>query len=304
MPVLQSDRRTPFGEPRPAKGAPASLVGEGRGGEAPHASCSGLHATPATLPPSLLLGEGRGGGALRIAERPSPNHGPRRGGARPDMVVLHYTGMDAGAADRLRDPAAEVSAHYLIARDGAVLALVPEEQRAWHAGVSAWGGITDVNSRSIGIELDNPGHALGYPPFPEPQMAALEALLSGVMDRWAIPPERLVGHACVAPARKIDPGEKFDWRRLARQGLAVWLDAPPGAGGPADPARFRAAARAFGYPVDEGEGWTDALSAVWASFAMRFRPAEVASPPNAVGVGHLEALAARWPVLELPPPID
>jgi N-acetylmuramoyl-L-alanine amidase len=220
------------------------------------------------------------------------------------MVVLHYTGMVGvrAAADRLCDPAAEVSAHYLIARNGEVLALVPEELRAWHAGVSAWGGVTDVNSRSIGIELDNPGHVFGYHPFPEPQMAALETLLEGVLARWAIPPERVLGHACVAPNRKIDPGEKFDWRRLAQRGFCVWLDGDLHGGGCAggaavDPARFRAAARAFGYSPDAAEGWTDGLAAVWRSFAMRFRPAEANSPPNEAGVRHLEALAARWPVV-------
>lgn len=251
-----------------------------------------------------------------VTERRSPNCGERRGGARPDMVVLHYTGMKSAraAADRLCDPVAEVSAHYLIARDGEVLALVPEARRAWHAGAAAWGDATDVNSRSIGIELDNPGHSLGFHPYPEPQMATLEALLEGVVVRWAIPPERVLGHACVAPGRKIDPGEKFDWRRFARRGLAVWLDGTaelgPNDAGPndaarndaglGDAARFRTAARAFGYPVDEAtgesDGWTEALCAVWRSFAMRFRPAEADSRPHDAGIGHLEALAARWPV--------
>lgn len=246
---------------------------------------------------------------LRIARRDSPNCGERRGGARPDMVVLHYTAMASAraAADRLCDPAAEVSAHYLIDADGAVLALVPEHLRAWHAGQAGWGAVEDVNSRSIGIELANPGHALGYPPFPEPQMAALERLLAGIRERWPVPPERIVGHGCVAPGRKIDPGEKLDWRRLARRDLAVWLDGPAPDTTPADPGRFRAAARAFGYPVDDAACWTDALAAVWRSFAMRFRPAEfgpdrTAGPqgpaPHGRGVAHLESLAARWPVAD------
>ena len=254
-----------------------------------------------------MPGKRRAGCALPVAERRSPNCGPRRDGARPDMVVLHYTAMTSAlaAADRLCDPEAAVSAHYLVAADGAVLALVPEELRAWHAGASAWGGVTDVNSRSIGIELDNPGHHLGYPPFPEPQMAALEALLTGILARWAIPPERVVGHACIAPGRKIDPGEKLDWRRLARRGLSVWLD-EAGPGGPAwtaapdgsaaDASRFREAARAFGYAADAAEGWTPAICAVWRSFAMRFRPWRAGTPPDAAGVRHLEGLAGRWPV--------
>ncbi|MHA1108209.1 MAG: N-acetylmuramoyl-L-alanine amidase, partial [Alphaproteobacteria bacterium] len=184
-----------------------------------------------------------------IETHSSPNFGPRRGGAAPDMIVLHYTGMDtAGAAiARLTDPASEVSAHYLVDLDGRVVGMVGEDMRAWHAGAASWGGVADVNSRSIGIEIVNPGRVLGYPPFPEPQVAALEALLGDIMARHAIAPERVVGHACVAPGRKGDPGEKFDWRRLARRRLSVWLDPEPAAPGAADAARFQSAARRFGY---------------------------------------------------------
>ena len=213
---------------------------------------------------------------------PSPNHGPRRGGVRPDMVVLHYTGM-AGlgpALHRLCDPAAQVSAHYVIARDGTLLALVPEDLRAWHAGAGGWGTVTDVNSRSIGIELENPGTA----PFPALQMAALEALLVGVMARWAVPPERVIGHACMAPTRKADPGPRFDWRRLARQGMAVW----PEGEHQADPADFAAHARAFGYPQAP-------VPALLSAFRARFRPwAQGPVSPNDAGT--LAALARRWPV--------
>lgn len=153
---------------------------------------------------------------------PSPNHGPRRLGA-PDMVVIHYTDMETAAAARARlcDPAAEVSAHYLIDQDGTVEQLVAEDRRAWHAGRSEWEGETDVNSRSIGVELANPGHSGGMTPFPEPQMAALETLLRDLMARWPIPPANVVGHEHVAPGRKIDPGPKFDWARLRRQGLVA-----------------------------------------------------------------------------------
>lgn len=152
----------------------------------------------------------------------SPNHNARRLG-RPDMVVIHYTGMTNAAAARARlcDPAAQVSAHWLIGLDGGVEALVPEERRAWHAGVSSWEGESDVNSRSIGIELVNPGHEHGYHPFPEPQMAALERLLARIMARWPVEARNVVGHQDVAPGRKIDPGEKFDWARLARGGLSA-----------------------------------------------------------------------------------
>lgn len=150
---------------------------------------------------------------------PSPNFGERRDGVRPSLIVLHYTAMEsAGAAcARLCDPQAEVSAHYLVDYDGRVMSLVDEADRAWHAGAGGWGEITDVNSHSIGIELQNDGAE----PFPEPQMAALERLLAGVMDRWGIGPEGLIGHDDCAPGRKLDPGVKFDWARLARQGLAL-----------------------------------------------------------------------------------
>lgn len=152
----------------------------------------------------------------------SQNHNERRLGA-PDMILVHYTDMDTAAAARMRlcDPAAEVSCHYLIDLDGAVDQLVAEDRRAWHAGVSEWGGEADVNSRSIGIELQNQGpNGGGYHPFPEPQMAALEALIAEIAARWSIAPENVVGHEDVAPGRKIDPGPKFDWARLVRRGLA------------------------------------------------------------------------------------
>lgn len=214
---------------------------------------------------------------------PSPNSGPRRGGARPDLVVIHYTGMAGweAARDRLCDPAAEVSAHYLVRPDGPVLALVPEVLRAWHAGAGAWGGVGDVNSRSIGIELANPGDA----PFPAPQMAALEALLAGVMTRWAIPPERVIGHADMAPDRKADPGPRFDWRRLALAGLAVWPAPDPA---PAAVAGLQPALRAFGYPAAD----PDRLLAV---FRARFRPFArgPATPADAAAAADL---ARRFPV--------
>ncbi len=155
------------------------------------------------------------------SEFPSPNHGERRLGP-PDMIIIHYTGMETCAAARARlcDPAAEVSAHYLIDLDGSVEQLVDEDRRAWHAGVSEWEGETDINSRSIGIELANRGHGPDYHPFPEPQMAALEALIQTIRQRWNIPLQNIVGHEDIAPGRKIDPGPKFDWARLKRQNLA------------------------------------------------------------------------------------
>ena len=150
---------------------------------------------------------------------PSPNFGDRRDGLLPTLVVIHYTAMDSAEAalTRLCDPVAEVSAHYLIGADGTVWQMVDEAARAWHAGAGDWLGQGDVNSRSIGIELDNRGDH----PFSNPQMTVLETLLAEIMTRWHIPPDGVIGHSDSAPGRKFDPGPRFDWARLARQGLAV-----------------------------------------------------------------------------------
>jgi N-acetylmuramoyl-L-alanine amidase len=200
-----------------------------------------------------------------IVDRPSPNFDAR---ALPvSMIVLHYTGMTdaASALDRLTDAAAKVSSHYCIGEDGTVFRLVDEADRAWHAGRSHWRGIDDVNSASIGIELVNPGHEWGYRPFPEAQMQALLPLMAGIVGRHAITRGNIVGHSDVAPARKMDPGELFDWERLARVRLALprprkhlvdplWEDSG-----------FLLALARFGYEV------TDGPAAVRA-FQRRFRP--------------------------------
>jgi N-acetylmuramoyl-L-alanine amidase len=187
---------------------------------------------------------------------PSPNYGERRGRGRVELVVLHYTAMPdcAAALDRLCDPVAEVSAHYLIDADGTVLSLVDEAARAWHAGAGEWRGAGDVNSRSIGIELANSGAE----PFAEAQMEALERLLAGILDRHGLGPEAVIGHSDMAPDRKGDPGARFDWRRLAVQGLSVWPK-------PAEPGDFIADLRAFGYP----DASPDVLLT---AFRLRFRP--------------------------------
>jgi N-acetylmuramoyl-L-alanine amidase len=219
---------------------------------------------------------------MKSRSHPSPNFGPRRGGARPDLIVLHYTampGLDA-ALTRLCDPAAEVSAHYLIAPDGEILALVPEEMRAWHAGAGAWGAVTDVNSRSIGIEIANDGAS----PFAAAAMRALEKLLAAVMARHAIPPERVIGHADMAPGRKGDPGARFDWRRLALQGLSVW----PGPAEPAHGADIWPALAAFGYPAaDPGD--------LLAAFRLRFHPGAT-GPATGAEAAMARDLARRFPV--------
>lgn len=145
------------------------------------------------------------------------------------MVVLHYTGMTDGpsALARLCDPEAKVSSHYVVEEDGRVFLLVPEERRAWHAGVSYWAGERDINGLSIGIEIVNPGHECGYRPFPEAQIASVIALLDEVRERWTIPDARILGHSDVAPARKIDPGELFPWARLAAAGHGLWAEPAP-----------------------------------------------------------------------------
>lgn len=161
------------------------------------------------------------------AVMPSPNHGERQDGRRPDMIVLHYTGMpDADAAlERLRTAASKVSSHYFVYEDGRVMQLVQESRRAWHAGVSSWAGETDINSCSIGIEIANPGHQYGYRDFPRRQIAAVTALCRGILTRNTISPERVVAHSDVAPSRKQDPGEKFPWRTLYESGVGRWV--PP-----------------------------------------------------------------------------
>jgi len=191
----------------------------------------------------------------------SPNFNQRPPSGAVDMLVLHYTGMRTAEAalERLCDPAAEVSAHYLIDEAGTVFPLVEEDMRAWHAGLSCWRGETNVNSRSIGIELVNPGHEFGYRPFPEPQMAALAELARGILARWPIPARNVVGHSDVAPRRKQDPGELFDWRRLAAQGIGLWPE-PLAARGDA-----AALLASYGYEIED-------LPASLAAFQRHFRP--------------------------------
>jgi len=158
-----------------------------------------------------------------MIHHPSPNHEARRVDVI-DMLVLHYTGMPSAelALQRLCDPAAKVSAHYLIDEDGTVLALVPEERRAWHAGLASWRGHTDINSRSIGIELVNPGHEFGYRPFPDAQIDALIGLAQTILARHPIAARNVVGHSDIAPSRKSDPGELFPWPRLKSYGIGLW----------------------------------------------------------------------------------
>lgn len=215
---------------------------------------------------------------------PSPNFGDRRGTTALDMVVLHYTAMTSAEAARdwLCAPESEVSCHYVIAEDGRLWQLVQEADRAWHAGRGCWSGVSDVNSHSIGIELAN----TGFHPFPEPQMAVLEALLAGIIDRWSITPERVVGHSDTALGRKTDPGGRFDWRRLARRGLSVW---PEPTDRPLNAAQFWADCTDFGYEVSP-QTKEDVLNAS----RLRFRP-WAKGPLDAQDCAVMADLATRFP---------
>jgi N-acetylmuramoyl-L-alanine amidase len=169
---------------------------------------------------------------MNVIEAPSPNFDPRT--TPPDMIVLHYTGMPTGegALERLRDPAAKVSAHYVVEEDGRIFRLVPEERRAWHAGVSFWKGVRDINTASVGIEIVNPGHEFGYRPFPDAQIASVIGLVGDIRTRWTVENDRIVGHSDVAPDRKDDPGELFPWKRLAEAGHGLWVEPPAAPGAP------------------------------------------------------------------------
>lgn len=165
--------------------------------------------------------------ALQFIDHPSPNY-DERGGVPIEKLVLHYTGMKSGAEAiaRLCDPAAKVSAHYVVEEDGRIFRLVDESKRAWHAGVSYWRGCRDLNAHSIGIEMVNPGHEFGYRDFPEPQMQSVMALCHDILSRYPIPSRSVVGHSDIAYERKADPGERFDWERMAKAGIGLWHDNP------------------------------------------------------------------------------
>ncbi len=211
---------------------------------------------------------------MQPRDRPSPNHGPRPAGVAIDMLILHYTGMPSAAAalERLCSPEAQVSAHYVVEEDGTVWRLVPEEGRAWHAGVSAWAGRRDINDRSIGVELVNPGHEFGYRDFPEAQMAALEALCRDILARHPIPPRQVLGHSDVAPQRKTDPGERFDWQRLAKAGIGLWPDWPESAPPPQPVGAVQRQLAAIGYETPESGVLDEATRRVIVAFQRHFRP--------------------------------
>ncbi len=237
-----------------------------------------------------------------VAEvRASPNHAERKQGARPDMLVLHYTGMrDHDAAVRqLCTPGTDVSAHYVVQPDGYIIQLVAEERRAWHAGASSWAGETDINSRSIGIELANPGHEHGYPEFPKRQIAATIALCRSILTRHQIPRDRVLAHSDVAPARKQDPGEKFPWKVLADSGIGLWVrPAPVTQAGPifvlgeTDPAveEIQQLLARYGYGVTPTGYLDSATRDAVAAFQRHFRPIRVDGVVDVSTTATLKAL--------------
>ena len=238
--------------------------------------------TPLGEPHAPLLN--RADSPVVDALAPSPNHGERHGGRRPDWLILHYTGMADGpsALRWLRDPVSQVSCHYVVEEDGRVLQLVAEARRAWHAGRSTWQGETDLNSASIGIEIVNPGHEGGLPPYPEAQIAAVVALCRDIVDRQAISPARVLAHSDIAPGRKQDPGERFPWAHLAAAGLGLWV-APNGSEAEAPNLNIRALQerlKGLGYGA-ETTGLLDAgTKIVIRAFQLHFRPSCANGQPD------------------------
>ncbi len=236
---------------------------------------------------------------VHVRDLPSPNHDARPEGVPIDTLILHYTGMPTARAaiDRLRDPAAAVSCHYVVDEDGTVLRLVPEARRAYHAGVSCWRDNTDMNGRSIGLEIVNPGHEWGYRDFPVLQLAAVCDLCLEILSRHPIPPRNIIGHSDVAPDHTTDPGEKFDWEGLARNGVGLWPEGVPDLGtGDAvrDAARLRDVRRVLaeiGYRVTPEGPLDPALATVLRAFQRHWRPEAVTGQADAGTLARLLGVA-------------
>jgi len=216
---------------------------------------------------------------------PSPNHGERIDNRRPDMIVLHYTGMTSATAalDRLCSRGTEVSAHYFVFEDGRIVQMVQEGRRAWHAGTAFWAGETDINSCSIGIEIANQGHDHGYPHFPKRQIAAVTALCRSIQTHHTIPPERVLAHSDIAPMRKQDPGEKFPWRTLHGSGVGHWVAPAPITEGPVLALGDRSDAvtalqkslKDYGYGIQENGNYDSTMHEVITAFQRHFRPERI-----------------------------
>ena len=234
---------------------------------------------------------------MKIIQRPSPNFNERVGEGVPDILIMHYTGMQTceAAVTRLTDPASRVSSHYTVDEDGTIYAHVGEELRAWHAGASHWRGATDVNSRSVGIEIVNPGHEWGYRAFPEAQIAAVLELGQGIVARHRIPKRNVIAHSDIAPDRKTDPGELFPWKQLADEGLGLWVNAKPkqaaalkrgDEGAPV--AVLQAALANYGYGIDVTGAFDERTAVVVSAFQRHFRPASF----DGVADGETQAILA------------
>jgi N-acetylmuramoyl-L-alanine amidase len=235
----------------------------------------------------------------------SPNFGERRAGARPDCIILHYTGMPSAAAALalLCSPQAEVSSHYVVREDGKIVQLVAEAARAWHAGVSVWQGDSDLNSRSIGIEIANPGHdptSAAAPQFPPRQIAAVIALCRDIVVRHKMPASRVLAHSDIAPQRKIDPGENFPWQRLHAAGLGDWVRPPPAGPaliGPGDRGtavlKAQGLLAAYGYGLARSGEFDSAMEQVVRAFQRHFRPERVDGRLDASTLATLEALLGK-----------
>lgn len=240
--------------------------------------------------------------ALPFSILSSPNVEPRRDGKSADTLILHYTGMASAEQALAWLCAAEsgVSCHYIVDEAGSVVNMVDEEMRAWHAGVSSWLGETDMNSRSIGIEVHNPGHIGGYPDFPESQMAAVADLCRDICARRRIAPERVLAHSDIAPLRKVDPGEKFDWGLLHRRGVGHWV--PPVPLEPGKPLRrghggedvqvLQALLNGYGYGVAVTGLFDGLTEACVTAFQRHFRQAKVDGVADASTVRTLQRLMA------------
>ncbi|HZP77280.1 MAG TPA: N-acetylmuramoyl-L-alanine amidase [Pseudolabrys sp.] len=237
---------------------------------------------------------------------PSPNHDERKDGLPPDMIVLHYTGMqdDNAAVERLCSTQARVSCHYVVFDDGRILQLVQEARRAWHAGVSSWEGAVDNNSRSIGIEICNPGHDFGYPEFPRRQIAAVIALCRGILTRRRqISPDHVLAHSDVAPARKQDPGEKFPWKLLYESGVGHWVPPAPIIEGPRlapgdigeHVRNLQKVLASYGYSVPETGIFDETTREVVVAFQRHFRPERVDGIADTSTIATLNALVSSKP---------
>lgn len=237
--------------------------------------------------------------------RVSPNFGPRKDVVRPDMIVLHYTGMETGegAEAWLCAPESQVSSHYIVHENGRIVQMVRESDRAWHGGKSSWKGATDINSLSVGIEIVNPGHTLGYRNFPRRQIESVIELCRGVIGRNGIAPERVLAHSDVAPGRKVDPGERFPWRELHEAGVGHFVQPTRAGGSPvlrlgdggAAVEELQSMLSLYGYGIDITGAFDEPTAVVVTAFQRHFRPRRLDGVADFSTVDTLRRLLAALP---------